>query len=256
MVDRATYVGHPTTHWITTNSGSQEFSVLHAPMIGHDYLPIKSAHVLEDGKSIFLEIQDIQLCNQLHIWMNVGGDDPCELYATVHAMDKSFDQIKTVKAAIVASKLPHPMIRDLEWLKRSVPNPWRKRLEGARELVIEAKDNLQFSTRTLEAKPGEKIKLTFKNPDVVPHNWALIKPNSLELVGDLTNRLISNPDAYLRHYVPESDSILCYTDVVDPKNEFSIYFEVPDAPGRYPYLCTFPGHWMVMNGELVVKPAK
>ena len=30
-------------------------------------------------------------------------------------------------------------------------------------------------------------------------------------------------------------------------------FRAPAEPGIYPYVCTFPGHWMVMNGEMVVK---
>ena len=149
--------------------------------------------------------------------------------------------------------LAHPMVRDLEWLKRSVPNPWQKKIANARDVRIESRDNLQFSTKTMEVTAGETIKLTFGNPDVVPHNWALVRPGSLEKIGDLTNRLVNDPDAFLRHYVPESQDVICYTDVVEPKGEGSIYFQVPNEPGRYPYLCTFPGHWMVMNGELIVK---
>ena len=61
------------------------------------------------------------------------------------------------------------------------------------------------------------------------------------------------PGAYARHYIPKSPDVLFYTDIVEPKQEFSISFRVPDAPGRYPYLCTFPGHWMVMNGVLIVE---
>jgi hypothetical protein len=76
---------------------------------------------------------------------------------------------------------------------------------------------------------------------------------TLEKIGEMTNRLVNDPDAYLRHYVPESKDVICYTDIVNPKEEFTIYFEAPKKPGRYPYLCTFPGHWMVMNGELIVK---
>ena len=29
-------------------------------------------------------------------------------------------------------------------------------------------------------------------------------------------------------------------------------FEAPQEPGVYPYVCTFPGHWIVMNGKMVV----
>jgi len=80
----------------------------------------------------------------------------------------------------------------------------------------------------------------------------LIRPDSLEKVGDLTNRLIGAPDAFLKQYVPDSDSVICFTDIVEPGAEFSIYFQAPEEPGKYPYLCTFPGHWMVMNGILEV----
>jgi azurin len=38
-----------------------------------------------------------------------------------------------------------------------------------------------------------------------------------------------------------------------PQEQFAISFRAPTAPGRYPYLCTFPGHWMVMNGEMIVE---
>jgi azurin len=57
----------------------------------------------------------------------------------------------------------------------------------------------------------------------------------------------------LRQYVPQTDDVLAYTDIVAPQQTATIYFDAPRTKGRYPYLCTFPGHWMVMNGELVVE---
>jgi azurin len=47
--------------------------------------------------------------------------------------------------------------------------------------------------------------------------------------------------------------VLAYTDVVGPEEKFTIYFRAPTEKGRYPYLCTFPGHWMVMNGQMIVE---
>ena len=41
--------------------------------------------------------------------------------------------------------------------------------------------------------------------------------------------------------------------IVPAHDEFTIWIKAPTQPGRYPYLCTFPGHWMVMNGELIVE---
>lgn len=233
--------------------GSKEYSVLHPPMIGHDALTIAASHVLDDGVTLFLEIPELQLCSQLHLRVQVAKEEWQELFATVHAMDSDRTDIANYQPQKEKVLQPHPMTRDLEWLNRSIPNPWLKQIGQARAVRIESRDNLQFSTKTLEVKAGEKIKLTFANPDVVPHNWALLQPGTLEKIGEMTNRLVNDPDAYLRHYVPESKDVICYTDIVNPKEEFSIFFEAPKKPGRYPYLCTFPGHWMVMNGELVVR---
>ena len=65
--------------------------------------------------------------------------------------------------------------------------------------------------------------------------------------------MVAEPDVAVSHYIPESDDVLAYTDIVPPGEDFSISFRAPAQPGRYPYLCTFPGHWMVMNGELIVE---
>jgi azurin len=233
--------------------GSKEYSVFHPGAIGHDVLDVRSAQVLDDGRSVFFEIPELQRCSQLHLWMEVGAERPCELFATIHEMDRMFLSSQNAQERL-SSKLAHPMIRDLQMLQNKTPNPWQNKIEGSRPIHLEARDNLQFSTRKLTAKAGEAIALTFKNPDVVPHNWALIRPGTLDRVGDLANRLIGEPDAYLKQYVPQSDAVLYYTDIVEPGTEFTIAFQVPKEPGTYPYLCTFPGHWMVMNGELVVTP--
>jgi len=232
--------------------GSREYSVMHEGAMGHDVLNIRSVIVSEDSKSLFLEIPDLQLCSQLHLLLDIGMSKPVELFATVNAMDTPYDSDRLVARNALGKKLPHPLTRDLDYLTKRIANPWQKKLEGAREIQIKAMDNLQFSEKKLQAKPGEVIKLKFVNPDVVPHNWALVQPGRLEQVGDLANKLIGSPEAYLKQYVPDSDAVICFTDIIEPGSESSIYFKAPEKPGRYPYLCTFPGHWMVMNGILEV----
>ena len=65
--------------------------------------------------------------------------------------------------------------------------------------------------------------------------------------------MIADPRGFSKHYVPEVPEVLVYTDMVDPGREFTIYCNAPAEPGNYPYICTFPGHWMVMKGVLVVE---
>ena len=233
--------------------GSPELSPRHAGQPGHDVLAIRSAHVLADGRTLFLEIPDIQPVNQLHLQISPGQGDPVDLFATIHKLAAPFTGFPGYHPSpkIIAA---HPILADMVALNhRPIPNPWLRRLPRARAISIEAGKNLSFSVRSLKVRAGEPIKLTFSNPDSVPHNWALIKPGALTRVGDLVNKIIAEPDAASRHYIPRTPDVLVYTDIVTPQDQLTISFRAPSTPGRYPYLCTFPGHWMVMNGEMIVE---
>jgi putative heme-binding domain-containing protein len=233
--------------------GSPELSSRHPGHPGHDVLPIRSAHVLGDGHTLFLEIPELQPVDQLHLHVSAGAGDPIDLFATIHRLAAPFTGFPGYRA-IPKTIAAHPILADLAALNHPPPpNPWRDKIRGSRQLTIEAGKNLTFSVRTIKAKAGEPIMLTFINPDSVPHNWALIKPGSLARVGELVNKIIAEPDAAVRHYIPRTADVLVYTDIVGPQDQFTISFRAPAVPGRYPYLCTFPGHWMVMNGEMVVE---
>ncbi len=233
--------------------GSQELSPRHPGQPGHDAMPIRSAHVLTDGRTLFLEIPDLQPVNQLHLHLRPDGGRPVDLFATVHRMAPPFTGFpgyrpspKTIAA--------HPILADMVAMAhKPEPNRWRSKIPRARTVTIEAGKNLSYTVRSFTARPGEAIQLTFLNPDVVPHNWALIRPGTLPKVGDLVNKIVAEPDAASRQYIPRTDDVLVYTDIVGPQDQFVVYFRAPTTPGRYPYLCTFPGHWMVMNGEMIVK---
>jgi azurin len=85
------------------------------------------------------------------------------------------------------------------------------------------------------------------------HNWLLAKPGSAERITALASKLAGEADAHARHYAPESDEVLVHTRVVDPGKSTLIRFQAPTQPGRYPYLCTLPGHAILMRGEMIVE---
>lgn len=231
--------------------GSPEFSPSHYGTAGHDPLAIRSATVLSDGRSLFLEIPDIQPVNQLHLHVAVGPDTTRDVFATVHAFHEPFRGIPNGRE-ITRPVAAHPILRDLAMLEPTETNPWLARLHDARAVTVEAAANLAYKTPEVHARPGEKLELTFVNPDVVPHNWVLVKPGTLAAVGRLADELITDPGAVARHYVPKTDDVIAYADITEPGKRQTISFTVPDAPGRYPFLCTFPGHWKLMNGALIV----
>ncbi len=233
--------------------GSPEFSPSRPGTVGHDVWEIVGAHLAADRKSLFLEIPDIQPVNQLHLRLEVAPGVRQDVFATAHRLRPDFAAYPGY-ASRPKAVAPHPILADMRRLNNAKPNPWGAARPKSRRIDVAAGLNLKFQPAALRAKAGERLEVRFANPDVVPHNWALLMPGSLARVGALADRLISSPDAADRHYVPESGEVIAHTDIVFPGDRQSIFLDAPAAPGRYPFLCTFPGHWMVMNGELVVDP--
>jgi azurin len=238
--------------------GSAELSTSHPGVRGHDVLTVSAVHVAADHRTVFLEIPDLQPVSQLYVRLHVNAENNAanssghDLFVTVNQMDEPFTEYPgySPQEKLIAA---HPLLTDMKTNAISVPNPWQKPIEGARELALETGKNLTYQTRELRVKRGEALRLTLSNPDVVPHNWALVQPGALRSVGELANRLISDPEAVGRHYIPKTDLVISYTDVVPPGEKFTISFNAPGTPGTYPFLCTFPGHWMVMNGVMIVE---
>jgi len=232
--------------------GSPEFSPRHYGLPGHDPWAITNAHVLPDGRGLFLEVPDLQPVNQLHLRLRVDSGPARDMFLTIHKMAPPYTAYPSYRPTdrIIAA---HPILADLRAATKAVANPWRSPLTGARKISIQADKNLTFVQRSFTVRAGEPIQLKFTNPDAVPHNWVLVKSGSLASVGDLANRLIADPNAVDRQYVPASSDVLVYTNIVPPEGNAAIWFRAPMEKGRYPYLCTFPGHWMVMNGQMIVE---
>ncbi|MCX6836295.1 MAG: plastocyanin/azurin family copper-binding protein [Verrucomicrobia bacterium] len=225
--------------------GSPEYSVKYADTPGHDPLEVRSVQKLDGGKALFLEIPQIVTASQIHLHVSTGHD----IFLTAHALAEPFTDFPSYTKI---AKTNHAAQIGLEAPKPTKPNPWAKG-EPGREIVIEAALGLQFVQKQLLAKAGEKLTIRFKNPDVVPHNWLLAKPGSLQKLGEKCNLMIADPQGMAKHYVPDSEDVIAYTDMTNPKGEFVIHLTAPKEKGDYPYLCTFPGHWMVMNGVLKVE---
>ena len=59
-------------------------------------------------------------------------------------------------------------------------------------------------------------------------------------------------DSKGRAYVPESNQIIAATKMLEAGEKARLPIEGL-APGEYEYVCTFPGHWSVMNGKLNIR---
>lgn len=125
--------------------------------------------------------------------------------------------------------------------------------ENVRKIVVSVvKDIMQFDKKLINLKAGEKISLRFYNPDGMLHNLLIIKPGTLNKVGAAADALLRNPKAADMQYVPRIPEVLFATKLLSSGESDTIEFTVPETPGDYPFVCTFPGHWRGMNGIIRV----
>lgn len=114
-------------------------------------------------------------------------------------------------------------------------------------------DLMKFALDTFTVKAGQKIILELDNLDGMQHNLLIGKPGSLNKIGAAADAMLSDPKASEKHYVPEMPEVLFATPLVDPGEVYSLEFTAPKEPGKYPFVCTFPGHWRMMSGIMIVE---
>ncbi len=114
---------------------------------------------------------------------------------------------------------------------------------------------LKFDQTALTVAPGQLVQLVFVNPDVMQHNFILGVPGALDQIGAAADQMLTTGEAVALQYVPQSSLVLFASPLVNPGQTVTVQFRAPTQPGAYPYLCTFPGHWRLMNGVLTVSAA-
>ena len=125
----------------------------------------------------------------------------------------------------------------------------------AREVTLTTDDKMKYSLATIEARPGERIKVVLKNMGTMPktvmaHNFVVLKKGT-DPAAFLRAGLTSRETDFIAP--AEKDKVLAATPMSGPGETVEITFTAPPA-GSYQYLCTFPGHFNTgMKGTLVVK---
>lgn len=123
-------------------------------------------------------------------------------------------------------------------------------------LEFTANDSMKFNLTRVEVRAGQEVKVIFTNIGSMPkaamgHNWVLLKKDVDVVAFDKVAI-----GAQATDYIPVAlqDQILAHTKLLGPKQTDEISFTAPTEPGEYPFLCSFPAHYVAgMRGVLVVK---
>jgi azurin len=127
----------------------------------------------------------------------------------------------------------------------------------AKTVTLHPKGNqMKYKETKLTVPAGKNVKLVFENTATSPsmqHNVVVLtkspKQKFFKKVGQAGVSAGSTSD-----YVPsDMASVLTHTPIAKPGETVSVTFQAPSEPGKYGYVCTYPGHWATMQGAMVVK---
>lgn len=128
--------------------------------------------------------------------------------------------------------------------------------EDVRTIKIVGQDNLKFDVTLIEASPGETIKIEFVVVSNMPkqamaHNVAIVD-KGVDVDAFAMASMVARDNQYI---APDYENqMIAYTDMIGGGETSTIEFTVPETPGDYDYICTFPGHYQGgMVGILRVK---
>lgn len=120
-------------------------------------------------------------------------------------------------------------------------------------IVITSNDIMQFNVKEIKVKTGQKVTLTLRHIgkldiNIMGHNLVILKQgvNLAEFAAEATNFRDNK-------YIPtNSKDIIAHTDLIGAGQTSIIVFDAPEA-GTYEFLCSFPGHFGMMQGKFIVE---
>jgi len=130
-------------------------------------------------------------------------------------------------------------------------------VEGEQEGVVTEGTTGEFMiVEAIEAAPGEEIRVNLRTVSTMPptamsHNFVLVEMGT-DVDAFARESLAARDNDYIS--VDFVDNIIASTAMLGNGESDSVTFTVPDEPGEYDFICTFPGHYAGgMVGKLIVQ---
>jgi azurin len=122
---------------------------------------------------------------------------------------------------------------------------------------VSADDSMHFNGNRFTVKTGESVRIEFTNKGQRPreemaHNFVIVKPGT-----DLSSFNLHSAVSKVNNYIPadQMDRIVAFTPGLAGPGETVVAEFTAPAPGEYPFLCNFPGHYAAgMHGIMTVVP--
>ena len=166
----------------------------------------------------------------------------------------SQDYVETIQlASDLAGQLPEA--------RRLALRSELKELRVAVFVLRTVREQMRYDAPRLVVEAGKPFEIILINDDFMPHNLVVAKPGGREVIGPMADKMQPDRvDAQGRAFVPRSitnlsapnELILAATKMLEPGQQATLKITTLNEEGEYSYVCTFPGHWPVMWGTLIV----
>ena len=123
--------------------------------------------------------------------------------------------------------------------------------------TVEANDQIQFVQKELRvSRSCTSFSLTLKHigtlaANVMGHNWVLSKTSNYQALATA-----GQAAGAANNYLPPGDArVLAATKIIGGGEQTTITFDASklEAGGDYTFFCSFPAHYVLMNGKLIVE---
>jgi azurin len=124
---------------------------------------------------------------------------------------------------------------------------------GVANVTITSNDGMRFDVRKINVSPGQKVRLTLTHTGkldkrIMGHNVVFLKNGVKPSAFAVKSAAARDND-----YIPEETTeVIAHTKMIGGGETTVIEFIAPEA-GTYNYICSFPGHYAMMKGKLIVE---
>lgn len=121
------------------------------------------------------------------------------------------------------------------------------------ELVVRAAKNaMRYEDTRIEAPAGSRVRIVMDNSTTtspaMTHNVVVLRDGEQDTIFRVGGAAAGAPGN-----IPADPAILAYTPMAQPGGRTAVVLTMPPA-GEYPFICTYPGHFTMMQGTLVSTP--
>jgi azurin len=224
-----------------------------SPVINRQDKTITRLEIAEDGMSVRLYVDGLRegYINEIRAEGVMSSDGLSLLHPVgYYTLNNLAEGERSAVAIGTGVDAPDDAVAEVSMKKiTEMPQDWDDGPDLRIDLATEP--GLRYDLDEIRVQAGSRIALTFNNDDDMAHNVVIVEPGTANEVGVAAMNLGLDADAL--EFVPLMDEVLYHTSMLQPGQIETIYFTVPDTPGDYQFVCTFPGHHISMRGNLRVE---